>query len=66
MHYTTSRKVASSILDKVIEIFFNLPNTSLRTMSLGFIPPLRGMSSKNLPGSKKRLARAADNHRAIS
>jgi hypothetical protein len=33
-HCTTSRKVAGSITDEVIE-FFTLPNPSSRTMALG-------------------------------
>jgi hypothetical protein len=34
-HYATSRKVANSIPDEVIEFFFNWPNPSSRTMALG-------------------------------
>jgi hypothetical protein len=41
--------------------FFNLPNTSSRTMTLGLTQPLIKMSTRNLPWSKKRLARRADN-----
>jgi hypothetical protein len=45
--------------------FFNLPNTSSRTMALGSIQPLTEMSTRNLPGGKKRSARRADNFTAI-
>jgi hypothetical protein len=31
-------------------IFFNLPNPSSRTMALGFIRPLTGMITSNVPG----------------
>jgi hypothetical protein len=42
-------------------IFFNLPNPSSRIMALGSTQPLTEMSSRNLPGGKKRPARRADN-----
>jgi hypothetical protein len=45
--------------------FFNLPNPSSRTMALGSIQPLTEMSTKKLPGGKKRPARRADNLAAI-
>jgi hypothetical protein len=45
--------------------FFNLPNPSSRTMALGSIQPLTKMSTRNLPGGKKRPARRADNLAAI-
>jgi hypothetical protein len=45
--------------------FFNLPNTSSRSMALGSTRPLTEMSTRNLPGSKKRPARKADNFAAI-
>jgi hypothetical protein len=41
--------------------FFNLPNTSSRTMALGSTQRLTEMSTRNLPGAKKRSARRADN-----
>jgi hypothetical protein len=41
--------------------FFNLPDPSSRTMSLGSTQPLIEMSTRNFPGSKKRPARTADN-----
>jgi hypothetical protein len=45
--------------------FFNLPNPSSRTMALGSTQPLTEMSTRNLPGGKKRPARRADNLIAI-
>jgi hypothetical protein len=45
--------------------FFNLPNPSNRTMTLGSTEPLTEMSTKNLPGRKGRQARKADNLTAI-
>jgi hypothetical protein len=39
------------VLDEVN--FFNLPNPSSRTMSLGSTQPLTEMSTRNLPGCKK-------------
>jgi hypothetical protein len=41
--------------------FFNLPNSSSRTMALGSIQPLTEMSTRNLPCSKKQPASRADN-----
>jgi hypothetical protein len=41
--------------------FFNLPNLSSRTMALGSTQPLTEMSTRNLPGGKKRPARGAIN-----
>jgi hypothetical protein len=41
--------------------FFNLPNLSSCTMALGSTQRLTEMSTRNLPGGKKRLARRADN-----
>jgi hypothetical protein len=41
--------------------FFNLPNPSSPTMALGSTQPLTEMSTRNLPGGKKRPARRADN-----
>jgi hypothetical protein len=60
----TSRKVASSISDQVIG-FFNLPNPPSRTMTVGSTQPLTEMSTRNLPGGKRRPARKADNLTAI-
>jgi hypothetical protein len=45
--------------------FFNWPNTSSRTMALRSTQPLTEMSTRNLPGGKKRPARRADNLAAI-
>jgi hypothetical protein len=45
--------------------FFNLPNPSSRTMTLGSTQPLTEMSTRKLPGSKKRPARRAENLAAI-
>jgi hypothetical protein len=48
-HYSTSRKVAGSIPDEVIE-FFNWFNPSRGTMALGSTPPLIEMSTRNIRG----------------
>jgi hypothetical protein len=64
-HYTTGGKVAGSILDKVIGIL-NWPNPSSRTMDLGSTQPLTEMSTRNLPGGRRRPARKTDNLTAIS
>jgi hypothetical protein len=48
-HYATSRMVAGSIPDEVIE-FFDSPNPSSRTMTMGSTQPLTEMSTRNLPG----------------
>jgi hypothetical protein len=45
--------------------FFKLPNRSSRIMSLESNKPLTEMSTRNLPGGKKRPARRADNLAAI-
>jgi hypothetical protein len=47
------------------EDFFNLPNPSSRTMALGSNQRLTGMSTRNLPGGKKRPAHRADKLAAI-
>jgi hypothetical protein len=54
-HYTTSWEVADSTPDEV-----NCPNPSNRTMALGSTQPLKEMSTRNLPGGKRRPARKAD------
>jgi hypothetical protein len=41
--------------------FFNLPNPSSGTMVLGSTQPLTKLSTRNLPGGKKRPASRADN-----
>jgi hypothetical protein len=45
--------------------FFNLPSPPSRTMPLGSTQPLTEMSTRNLPGGKKRPARRADNLTAV-
>jgi hypothetical protein len=45
--------------------FFKLPSLSSRTMALGSTQPLTEMSTRKLPGGKKRPARRADNLAAI-
>jgi hypothetical protein len=45
--------------------FFNLPNPSSRIMTLGSTQHITEMSTRNLPGVKKRLARRADNLASI-
>jgi hypothetical protein len=45
--------------------FCTCPNPSSRTMALGSTQPLTEMSTRNLPGSKGRPARKADNLTAI-
>jgi hypothetical protein len=47
------------ILDEVD--FFNFPNPSSRIMALGSTQALTEMSTRNLPGGKKRPARMCDN-----
>jgi hypothetical protein len=44
---------------------FNLPNPSSRTMTPGSTQPLTKMSTRNLPGGKKRPARRAENLAAV-
>jgi hypothetical protein len=57
-------KFEGSIFDEVIG-FFNLPNSSSRTMALGPTQPLTEMSTRNLPGGKGRRVRKVDNVTAI-
>jgi hypothetical protein len=45
--------------------FFNMPNTSSHTMALGSTQPLTEISTRNLPGGKKRPARRTDDLAAI-
>jgi hypothetical protein len=54
-----------SIPDEVIGFFFNVPNPSSRTMTLGSAQPVTEMSTRNLPGGEGRPARKADNLTAI-
>jgi hypothetical protein len=60
MHYVTSREMAVSISDEITG-FFNLPNPSSTTMTLGSTQPLTEMSTRKLPGGKGPLTRKADN-----
>jgi hypothetical protein len=54
-----ARRSPVRVLDEVG--FFSLPNPSSRTVALGLTQPLTKMSTRNLPGGKKRPARRADN-----
>jgi hypothetical protein len=45
--------------------FCNLPNPSTHTMAVGSIQPLTKMSTRNLPGGRKRPACRADNFATI-
>jgi hypothetical protein len=45
--------------------FFSLPNPSSHTMTLGTTQRLTEMSTRNLPGGKKRPGRRAENLAAI-
>jgi hypothetical protein len=60
----SSRKVAALIPYEVIG-FFNLPNPSSRTMSLGFTQLLAEMNTRNLPWGNGRPARKANSFTAI-
>jgi hypothetical protein len=62
-NYFRLLKVTGSSPDAVD--FFNLPNTSSRTMALGSTQPLTEMSTRNHPASKGRPARKVDNFTAI-
>jgi hypothetical protein len=50
----TSRTVTGSSLDEV-NVFFNWPNPSSRTMALGSTQPLTEMSTRNLPEEKRSV-----------
>jgi hypothetical protein len=52
--------VVGSIPDEVTE-FFNSPNPSSRSMTLGSTQPLTEMSIRNPPGSKGWQERKAEN-----
>jgi hypothetical protein len=43
-----------------LDLFFNWPNPSSRTMTLGSTQTLTEMSTRNLPGGKGGPARKAD------
>jgi hypothetical protein len=64
MHCSTTRKVAGSITNNIIE-FLNWPNSFSLTMALGSTQPLTEMSTRNLTECKGRPARKADNLTAI-
>jgi hypothetical protein len=63
-HYAASRKVAGSIPDEVIG-FFNLPNSSSRTMPLGSTQLLTEMNTRNLPWAEGQPARKAGSLTAV-
>jgi hypothetical protein len=48
----TTFQVKGSNPDEVIGFFFNLPNSSSRTLTLRLTQPLTEMSTRNLPGGK--------------
>jgi hypothetical protein len=48
-----------------LDFFFNLPNSSSRTVALGSTQPVTEMSSRNLPGGKGRPAHKVENLTAI-
>jgi hypothetical protein len=48
-----------------VDFFFNLTNPSSRTMARGLTQPVTEISTRNLPGGKKRPARRPDNFAAI-
>jgi hypothetical protein len=52
-------KVAGSSTDE------DLPNPSIHTMALGSAQPLTELSTRNLPGGKRRSMHKADNLTAI-
>jgi hypothetical protein len=60
----STKQVAGSSADEVYS-FFNLPNTSNITMTLGSTQPLTEMSTRNFPGGKGQPAGRADNPTAI-
>jgi hypothetical protein len=57
-------RVVGSIPDEVFG-FCNSPNPSSRNMAVGSTQPLTEMSTRNLPGGKRRPAYEADNLTAI-
>jgi hypothetical protein len=63
-HYATSWMVAGAS-PAWGGLFSNWSNPSNRTMTLGLTQRLTEMSTRNLPGGKKRPARRADNLAAI-
>jgi hypothetical protein len=63
-HYAKIQKVSGLIPDEAIA-FFNLLNTSSRTMILGLTHPVTEISTRNLAGGKGLPARKADKLTAI-
>jgi hypothetical protein len=64
--WETTLQVGRSLVRFPYEVnFFNLPNASSRNMALGSTQSLTEMSTRNLPGGKRRPARKADNLTAI-
>jgi hypothetical protein len=63
-HYATSWKVTGSIIEEAID-FFNWPNPSSHTMSLGSTQPVAEMSTRKLPGSKGQPTLKPNNLTAI-
>jgi hypothetical protein len=59
-HCATNRKVAGSIPDAVIGIFY-WHNPSGRTMALGLTQPLTDMSTRNISWGQSRPVLTADN-----
>jgi hypothetical protein len=62
--YTTNWNVTGSIANDVIG-FLNSLNPSSRTMALGSIQSLTGMSAMNIPEGKGRPVHNIDNFTAI-
>jgi hypothetical protein len=66
MSYITMLQAGRSPVRLPDEVdFFNLPNSSSRTIALGSPQSLTEMSAKNFPGGKKRPASRSDNLAAI-
>jgi hypothetical protein len=61
LHYSVVLQAGRSPVRVPVEVdFFNLPNPSSGTVALGSTQPLTKMSTRNIPGGKKRPARRAD------
>jgi hypothetical protein len=60
-NYATVERSRVRFPMRQLDFFFNLPNLSSRTMALGSTQPLTEMNTRNLPGSKGRTVRKADN-----
>jgi hypothetical protein len=59
-HCATSRKVAGSIHNEIIDVF-NLPDPFSLTVALGLTQPLTEMSTRNLRVGKARQEHNPDN-----